>query len=279
MTTAARTDGGAPSDRHSTDGAAGPEVTIQEQGRTSATVEVAPRDEPTWFVLGQSNSTGWEATAGGRVLGPPTVIDGYANGWLLPAGADPLTVELRWTPQRVVFGGLIASGLAVIACLVVVVIGLRRRRRPRAVTLTPAGEQPAAFRPSVLWRSDGAPPSVRAAVITVLLATALSAAVIGPAAGIVVGAVTLAVLRVRRARALTVLGPAVALATSGLYTIVSQARHNLPAGFEWPSYFPKVHQVAYVGVALLLVDVVADRLWTARWWPQAAAARTTDSGG
>ena len=47
----------------------------------------------------------------------------------------PLTVELRWTPQRVVFGGLIASGLAVIACLVVVVIGLRRRRRPRAVSL------------------------------------------------------------------------------------------------------------------------------------------------
>jgi hypothetical protein len=260
-------------------GPAGPKVTIQEQGRTSATVEVAPRDEPTWFVLGQSNSTGWEATAGGRNLGPPTVIDGYANGWLLPAGADPLTVELRWTPQRVVFGGLIASGLAVIACLVVVVIGLRRRRRPRAVTLTPAGEQPAAFRPSVLWRSDGAPPSVRAAVVTVLLGTALSAAVIGPAAGIVVGAVTLAVLRVRRARALTVLGPAVALAISGLYTIVSQARHNLPAGFEWPSYFPKVHQVAYVGVALLLVDVVADRLWTARWWPQAAAARTTDSGG
>jgi hypothetical protein len=160
-----------------------------------------------------------------------------------------------------------------------VVIGLRRRRRPRAVTLTPAGEQPAAFRPSVLWRSDGAPPSVRATVVAVLLATAVSAAVIGPVAGIVVGAATLAVLRVRRARALTVLGPAVALAISGLYTIVSQARHNLPSGFEWPSYFPRVHQVAYVGVALLLVDVVADRLWTARWWPQAAAARTTDPGG
>ena len=191
-------------------GPGGPEVTIEGQGRTSATVEVGPRDEPTWFVLGQSNSTGWQATAGGRDLGPPTVIDGYANGWLLPAGADPLTVELLWTPQRVVLGGLVASGIAVIACLVVVVIGLRRRRRPRAVTLTPAGDQPAAFRPSILWRSDGAPPSVRATVVAVLLATAISAAVIGPVAGIVVGAATLAVLRVRRARALTVLGPAVA---------------------------------------------------------------------
>ena len=66
---------------------------------------------------------------------------------------------------------------------------------------------------------------------------------------------------------------------TGLYTIVSQARHNLPPGFEWPSYFPKVHQVAYVGVALLLVDVVVDRLWTGRWWPQARAASTTDSAG
>jgi hypothetical protein len=110
----------------------------------------------------------------------------------------------------------------------------------------------------------------------VVLATAISAAMIGPIAGVVVGAVALAVVRVRRARALTVLGPAVALGFSGLYTLVSQARHHLPSGFEWPSYFPRVHQVAYVGVALLVVDVVADRLWTARWWPQATAARTTD---
>jgi hypothetical protein len=73
-----------------------------------------------------------------------------------------------------------------------------------------------------------------------------------------------------------VLGPAALLGVSATYTLISQARHHLPSGFEWPTYFPKVHQVAYVGVALLLVDVVVDRQWTARWWPQADADRTTD---
>jgi arabinofuranan 3-O-arabinosyltransferase len=254
----------------------GPKVTVDSQGRDAARVTVGPRAEPTWFVLGQSLSDGWTATVDGRDLGPPTLIDGYANGWLLPAGTDPVHVDLSWTPQRVVFGAMALSAVAVLVCLVVVAIGLRRRRRHRDPVTTPAGDQPATFRPEVLWRSDGSPPSLRTTVLTVLVAAAITAVVIGPVAAVVVGASALVALRVRRARALTVVGPAVALAVSGLYTLVSQARHHLPAGFEWPGYFPKVHQVAYVGVALLLLDVVVDRQWTGRWWPQVHATRTTE---
>jgi hypothetical protein len=177
----------------------------------------------------------------------------------------------------VVFGALFLSVLAVLACLVVVVVGVRRRRRPREPLSAPAGDQPATFRPEVLWRSDGAPPSVRTAIVTVLVAAAVTAVVIGPVAALFVAAVAVLALRVRRARALTVLGPAVALGASGLYTLVSQARHHLPAGFEWPGYFPHIHQLAYVGVALLLLDVVVDRQWTGRWWPQVRAARSTET--
>jgi arabinofuranan 3-O-arabinosyltransferase len=251
-------------------------VTIDEQGRTSAKATVGPRATPTWFVLGQSLSNGWKATANGKDLGPPTLIDGYANGWLLPAGTGPVTVELKWSPERVVLAALALSALAILACFVVIAVGLRRRSRPRDPVRAPAGDQPNAFRPEVLWRSDGAPPSVRTAVLTIIGAAGLSAIFIGPVAGLVVGAATALVLRVRRARFLTVLGPAALLGVSATYTLISQARHHLPSGFEWPTYFPKVHQVAYVGVALLLVDVVVDRQWTARWWPQADADRTTD---
>ena len=174
------------------------------------------------------------------------------------------------------FAAIALSVLAVLACFVVAAIGLRRRSRPRS-DADPRG-RPAErlpFRGAVALRrrtavgsdgrarpSSGRPPS--------------TAIFIGPIAGLVVAAPTAVVLRVRRARFLTVLGPAALLGVSTTYTLVSQARHHLPAGFEWPTYFPEVHQVAYVGVALLLVDVVVDRQWTARWWPQADADRTTD---
>ncbi len=43
---------------------------------------------PFWLVLGQSQSAGWSATLpGGRSLGPSQLVDGYANGWYVPAGA------------------------------------------------------------------------------------------------------------------------------------------------------------------------------------------------
>ena len=85
---------------------------------TAYTVEVPARDRDRWLVLGQSHNRGWQATVDGADLGPPVVIDGFANGWLLPAGGAA-TVELRWTPQRLVDWGLRLSVLAVAAALLI----------------------------------------------------------------------------------------------------------------------------------------------------------------
>ncbi len=41
-------------------------VRVVDQGRVDATVDVGPRAEPTWLVLGQSHSTGWRAEVDGR---------------------------------------------------------------------------------------------------------------------------------------------------------------------------------------------------------------------
>ena len=79
-----------------------PAITVERDGRTTKRVRVTAPAEPFWLVLGQSHSLGWEAKANGRALGAPTVIDGYANGWLVqpdPQGRD-VEIALDWTPQR-----------------------------------------------------------------------------------------------------------------------------------------------------------------------------------
>ena len=258
-----------------------PDLTVVHQGRDDARVRVGPRPTATWLVLSQSLSAGWTASANGTDLGPPRLVNGYANGWLLPAGADPLTVDLEWTPQRVVRVSLLASLAAAAGCLALAALAWRRRRLARrrgpGGPGPLAGDQPAPFRPAAAWRSAGAPPSVRATVAVTAGFAAVGAVLVGPVAGLVVGVAVLAALHWRRARALTTLGAAAALSLSGMYTIVVQVRHRLPAGFEWPSYFTEVHQVAYAGVLLLAADVVVDRLWTGRWWPVSPAGAATEA--
>ena len=101
------------------------------RGASASTVEAEVDSDgtPFWFVLGQSAGDGWAIDAEGAAVGPRTLVDGYANGWVVtPDGAGPVSVRLRWEPQRLVWVGLAASGVAVLACVVIVV-----RRRGSAV--------------------------------------------------------------------------------------------------------------------------------------------------
>jgi arabinofuranan 3-O-arabinosyltransferase len=91
------------------------------------------------LVLGQSINAGWEASVvGGSSLGPPVLIDGFANGWRIDpstlGSAAPdgtITVALRWKPQQRVDLALIISLVAIVACLVLVFLPVRSRRRRR----------------------------------------------------------------------------------------------------------------------------------------------------
>ena len=223
-------------------GPAGPRSRSRSRAARRRPSRSRPRDEPTWFVLGQSNSPGWQATVGGT---RPRPTDGHrrVRQRLAAAGRsrsphrraalDPAAGRVR-RPRR-------CPALAVIACLVVVVIGLRRRA-------TATGRHPHAGR-----RPAGRLPPVGPVALGRRAAVGAGHRRHGPRSAtgdqrrgdrtrrpaIVVGAATLAVLRVRRARALTVLGPAVALAISGLYTIVSQARHNLPGRVRVAQLLPE----------------------------------------
>ncbi|MBI2709550.1 MAG: DUF3367 domain-containing protein [Actinobacteria bacterium] len=247
-----------------------PEVRVVGGGRTRMRVVVGARAGATWLVLGQSQNAGWRATAGGRDLGPSTLVDGYANGWLLPAGTGPVTVDLRWTPQRVVWGAIAVSVLAVAACLVLLALGWWKRRG--RVLVPPLGDQPLPLDLRRAWRSSGAPPSWRATLLAAILTGAGAALVIGAAAGLVAALAALAVCRLRRARAVTALLPAGLLMLAGLYTVARQVRHRLPPGFDWTTYFTLVEPVAYMVAPLLLLELVVERLWSGRLWSGRRAA-------
>jgi hypothetical protein len=91
---------------------------------------------------------GWQATtAAGKSFGPPVLVDGFANGWMV----DPATIgaaaahggsfelTLTWLPQHGVTQALKISALAALLCLLLALLPNRwrrqiffRRRRRRA---------------------------------------------------------------------------------------------------------------------------------------------------
>ncbi len=116
-----------------------PTVRLRSQGPTSVRLQVADVHAPFWLVLGQSINRGWTASvAGGPSLGTPTLVDGFANGWLVsPAQlADALhggaaTITLTFAPQHIVDVALALSLLGFVACVAVAAVPDRRWQRAR----------------------------------------------------------------------------------------------------------------------------------------------------
>jgi hypothetical protein len=108
----------------------GSEITDLDEGRVTVDVDVATDGEPFWFVLGQSANEGWEIEVTGGTPGERQLVDGYANGWLIdPEAPGVVSVSVRWAPQQVIWVGLAASVATALACLGIVVVTGRSRRR------------------------------------------------------------------------------------------------------------------------------------------------------
>lgn len=239
------------------------EVTRSDRWRR--TVTVGPREQDTWLVIGQSHNEGWRATIDGEDLGEPVLLDGYSSGFLVPAGDEPVVVEVAWQPQRVVLGGFVVSAVAALLALALALRPWRWRRRVPDVAPAPIDEAPLPLALDAALRSPGTAPGWPASLALALVAGVVGLAAVNPTAGVVLAVAALVGVRVARARPLLALGPAALLALSGAYIVFQQGRHRLPEGFEWPSRFGRVHGVAYVGVLLLGLGVVVDRLRTGSW--------------
>jgi arabinofuranan 3-O-arabinosyltransferase len=89
----------------------------------------------TLLAVAENANAGWHATLGGRTL-TPVRLDGWRQGWLVPAGAAG-TVVLDYAPQRAYAAGLIGGAVAVFLLLLAALLPMRRRPAPSR--LDPAG--------------------------------------------------------------------------------------------------------------------------------------------
>jgi hypothetical protein len=227
-----------------------PEVTVDDHGAVSydATVDAAAR--PYWLVLGESRSDGWQATADDAGdLGTPTLVDGFANGWLVETpNAEPIAVSLEWTPQRRVWIAIVISLAGAVSCIAIAAVAWRRRRAAPRRTDGDA-ELDVSVPPPL--RTIG----VRARVATIVVAAVTAAVAVAPWAGIVAACVVAVLLAWPRARLVVGLLAALLVAGVGAYIAVAQLRHDYPPIFEWPTLFPRATSPAWL--ALLLVSAVA----------------------
>ena len=116
--------------------ASSPTVSVLASNRSGMRVSVTGEGSPYWLVLGQSQNRGWHATTStGVALGSSSLIDGYANGWYVPARlATGTTVfNLAWLPQRLVNVALLTSSgaLAISLGLILIPPGIISRRLSR----------------------------------------------------------------------------------------------------------------------------------------------------
>jgi hypothetical protein len=212
----------------------GATVRVESSNEDSYHLKVRTDGKPFWLVLGQSHSDGWEATAAGRDLGSPTLVNGFANGWQVrPGRAGTIDITLRWTPQRLVWIGLGISVLAIVACLVLLFV---RRRRPvtvhgPALCDEPRWSSPTAFPGEAPSWTVAATAAVGAGVATWLFSYWWI--------GLVVALATFAASRLTGGRLLVAAGAPVALALGALLDIP---------------------ELGWVALGLLLADLVAG------WW-------------
>jgi len=278
-----------------------PTMKVMSSSTTSAKVVVHDPTGPFWMVLGQSTNAGWHATTGtGEDLGPPQLIDGYANGWLVVPthpGHD-MVITLNWTPQRLVWVALAASAVTLVVCLALACWPRRRRRRAGSppvtvpagptgryrarrplATAAPAGPAPAEAvvastrgpdAPSVpddgapvlgsLLRSPGVRPSWPAVVATSAGVGVVSSAVISPGAGVPVAIATFLALTLGYGRAVLALGSVGLLVAVAEMVTTGQATFRYLAEFGWPNHFETAGTLAWFAVAALGADAVVQEV-------------------
>ncbi len=236
-----------PSDRP-----APPAATAQAHGPDAMTVTVPAARGDYWLVLGQSHNDGWHATIGDRDLGPPVLVNGFANGWRIPAAlaAKPVVVHLEWTPQRVVRIALWLSALAGLLCIGIVIIGRRRRAAVTSV---------AADAPSVVETSatGAARHTLTRADIVVALGVGGAAVVfVRPWIGLVVAAATLLAAARPTLRPPYRWAPVVLLGGVAAAMTLVQIARPVARSTEFAQHFSALAAPTWIAVFLLLGEAV-----------------------
>ncbi len=223
-------------------------ASVVDGGRFDRKIQISGCTDGCWLVFGEGYNQGWAATSNGISLGAPVLVDGGFNGWWI--GPDVRMVTVRWTAQRRLTLALLASALA---ALLAVVLLIRDRRQ---AATGPAPDPIATTAP--MWSWSPKPLTRPRSIVAAGLWVALSALLIGPSWALWGAVAAAAVLRTKQARLteLTALACVIAL---GAFVVASESRNSpIPSG-GWPSTFGSVHGVGMFAVVAVLVGaMVAD---------------------
>ncbi len=116
-------------------------VRIDSWAPTERRLHVDARDAERILAIRENTNPGWQATAGDAVL-TPIVIDGWQQGWWLPAGFSG-EVVLRFVPQQAYRAGLLGGAALLLGILILAVLPARKSgshaRRPKAILASTTG--------------------------------------------------------------------------------------------------------------------------------------------
>ena len=228
-----------------------PSLRVLSMGRTQIHLEVEADGAPApyWLVLGQSLSSGWHLRDDlGLDYGPPRLVDGFANGWLItPGDTGTSSFSLVWEPQRLVWMGLGASLMAALVCLLVAVRG--RGDLGPVTPGRPAFEDPRGRRREL---------STLRAVLVGLLVSAFSIVNLPSwhIAGVLVGFAAAAALRGWIPRRTTTVLAVLAMGSATALIAIEQIRFRHPRDFVWPLFFEGYHVLGVLAILCLAAGAV-----------------------
>lgn len=110
-------------------------IEVGSWAATERRVRVADHSVDRVLAVRENTNTGWQATLGGQTL-KPLVVDGWQQGWILPAGTSG-EVVLRFAPDTTYRAGLLLGGVLLAVVVLLAVLPARQ----------PTGRTPAAAVP------------------------------------------------------------------------------------------------------------------------------------
>lgn len=250
-----------------------PTVKVTSATTTSFHVTVTGAKGPFWLVLGESINSGWKLTGVGNAQSTgPSLIDGFANGWLIdPGGTRTMSLVLRWTPQTSVTASILISAAATALCLIVAVWPRRARlsrstdrhfRRSqsdhgRTVHDGPVTRPAAPEAPELVNAFTPMRPTSGSSAAVVALIVGLTGALLAPVPiiGLAAGVGIFLALYLPEYRILLSVGAVLFAAAAGLYVVLDQATQHFSA-LGWPTHFDLANDLVWASIVFLIADVV-----------------------
>lgn len=250
-----------------------PATVLSSSGPDSARLVLhhVVKGRPFFLVLGESYNRGWSASLAGHNLGPPLLLDGYANGWYVdPARSGTLVASLTFAPEHLVAAGIGISAGFMLICLLLAFLPERarlalRRRFGRAARHRPGpAPQASADGPRLLGAGRGGGLGLRRALSWAVLTGALAYVVCpveaAPWAGLGVFVLTaIGAIRPRLSYLAGIAGFLLVAAAGGLVVAHQLVDHPRP-GSIWPVQTETAGVIAFAGVLLVLADCVSEAL-------------------